>query len=516
MSELPEHEQETCDLNDDIVLTKQNLKGDWLNFFLLLLLFIMVGLPVGLSTALQIILQSRKNTTYNDQALFSFIHWPFSFKLLFAPLVDTIYVQKLGRRKSWLIPVQYILGATLVYTATNIDELLPETGKANIIVLTFVFFVVNLLAAIQGVIVDGWALTMMKKNNVGHASFCNSVGHTLGMLISHVVSILFTSKDFCNKYFRNTPGTAGILTMNWILYSMGILFILVSTLITILKKEKDFRLEDNHVKLNIVQNYMLIWNILKLPSVQLLAPALLTFKIGFATTDVSILKLIDAGVSKDTITVLKIVITVGNIIITLITAKYTTGQKSIFIMLKCYPLRLIFNISFGLLVFYTPQWIESNGTENNSIYYYATFILLSLMQNVLSYTIYVSVMAFFTQKSDPRFGSTYMTLLKTFFNLGRTLAETFALSMIDFLTFKRSSFDPENKLPTLNCEKENKGDCIVDGYYVVAVFCSIIGIVWYIIFKNNLKELQLRGISHWMVKVNRNPTTEKAYSLRQM
>lgn len=44
------------------------------------------------------------------QAIFSFAVWPFSMKLLWAPLVDSLFIRKLGRRKSWLIPVQYALG----------------------------------------------------------------------------------------------------------------------------------------------------------------------------------------------------------------------------------------------------------------------------------------------------------------------------------------------------------------------------------------------------------------------
>jgi len=51
-------------------------------------------------------------------------------------------------------------------------------------------------------------------------------------------------------------------------------------LIAIFKKEKDHRLEDGHVKLSIVQNYSLIWSILKLPGIQLLAITMLTAKVN--------------------------------------------------------------------------------------------------------------------------------------------------------------------------------------------------------------------------------------------
>ena len=50
------------------------------------------------SVALQ--LGARKQP-YADQATFSFAVWPFSLKLLWAPLVDALYWRRLGRRKSW-------------------------------------------------------------------------------------------------------------------------------------------------------------------------------------------------------------------------------------------------------------------------------------------------------------------------------------------------------------------------------------------------------------------------------
>ena len=34
----------------------------------------------------------------------------FVSKVLWAPLVDSVFWAKFGRRKSWLVPVQYLLG----------------------------------------------------------------------------------------------------------------------------------------------------------------------------------------------------------------------------------------------------------------------------------------------------------------------------------------------------------------------------------------------------------------------
>jgi len=54
--------------DDDLnAADKPNLKGDWLNFFLLLLLYTMQGIPLGIASAMPIVLQSNKNVSYKDQ-----------------------------------------------------------------------------------------------------------------------------------------------------------------------------------------------------------------------------------------------------------------------------------------------------------------------------------------------------------------------------------------------------------------------------------------------------------------
>jgi len=50
-----------------------------------------------------------------------------------------------------------------MYTASDIDNLLPETGKPDIVKLMYIFLIINILAATQDIAVDGWALTMLKR-----------------------------------------------------------------------------------------------------------------------------------------------------------------------------------------------------------------------------------------------------------------------------------------------------------------------------------------------------------------
>ncbi|CAI6369820.1 unnamed protein product, partial [Macrosiphum euphorbiae] len=103
---------------------------------------------------------------------------------------------------------------------------------------------------------------------------------------------------------------------------------------------------------------------------------------------------------------------------------------------------------------------------------------------------------------------TYMTLLNTFYNLGETWTFSVAIGMIDFLTFKQCSLDHQNSCSTTNLKNMCKtigGDCvvIVNGYYVEMAVCTIVGIIWFSIFRKILKKVQSKGPSNWLVDIKR-------------
>ena len=46
---------------------------------------------------------SARKQDYDDQANFGIAQWPFSLKLLWAPIVDSFFSRRIGRRKSWFL-----------------------------------------------------------------------------------------------------------------------------------------------------------------------------------------------------------------------------------------------------------------------------------------------------------------------------------------------------------------------------------------------------------------------------
>ena len=166
-----DHSKQTIDIKDYGKNHRNDgLKGDFRNILVLTFLYVLQGIPLGLGGSIPMLLQSRK-VGYKDQAVFSFIYWPFSIKLLWAPLVDSLYVSRFGRRKTWMVPTQYLIGVFMLVLSTQIDSLLgtetdagtDEPAKVNIMTLTAVFFCLNFLAATQDIAVDGWALTMLAR-----------------------------------------------------------------------------------------------------------------------------------------------------------------------------------------------------------------------------------------------------------------------------------------------------------------------------------------------------------------
>ena len=54
---------------------------------------------------------------------FSFAFWPSAIKLLWAPLVDSFYFKRIGKRKSWFVPCQLFLGIVFLCSAEFIHDL---------------------------------------------------------------------------------------------------------------------------------------------------------------------------------------------------------------------------------------------------------------------------------------------------------------------------------------------------------------------------------------------------------
>ena len=221
------------------------------------------GVPNGLAFG-SIPFLIQQHTSYTQLGIFSFASYPYSLKLLWSPIIDTLFIRSFGRRKSWIIPIQFIAGILLLYISQHATEIFFSADHhLNIQYVTGLFFVLVFLMASQDVAVDGWSLELLHKSNIGYASTCQTIGLSIGYFVSYTKFLALNSPEFCNSYLRSTPQSVGIVSLSGYLRFWGIVYLIVTVLLALFKHEEEIE-HAHHLSVSSVYKQML--SIIKLPS----------------------------------------------------------------------------------------------------------------------------------------------------------------------------------------------------------------------------------------------------------
>ena len=220
--------------------------------------------------------------------------------------------------------------------------------------LTAMFTVLYFLAATQDIAVDGWAITMLRPENVGYASTCNAVGQSTGWVLGYVVFTTLEAK--------------GIMDLSQFLLLWGIVFLVTTTTIAIFKKEESLaeiqesREEDpdQELELGLVQAYKMLWKIIWSPRMYIWIIFLLTNSFCFSAAEsIFNLKLIEFGVPRESIAQLSLPMIPVKILVTLLIARYTAGPRPMNVWLSSFPVRLA--LCLGLTLFVSIQTDRSGS-----------------------------------------------------------------------------------------------------------------------------------------------------------
>ncbi|KAF8973855.1 acetyl-coenzyme A transporter 1-domain-containing protein [Flammula alnicola] len=468
------------------------------NMVFLCVLYLLQGIPLGLALG-SVPFLLKEHLSYSQLATFALSSYPYSLKLLWSPIVDSLFFKSFGRRKSWIVPMQLIVGSLMLYISLNVERLMDDPAH-NVAELTTVFTMLVAFSATQGIAVDGWALTLLSQDCLSYASTCQTIGLNTGFFASFTVFLAFNSEGFSAKW--GVPH----LTLSGYLRFWSVICFAVTLWLVIFKKED--KEPANEADMSIKAVYKTIWTICQLKHVQLLIIVHLFAKVGFAANDAATgLKLVEKGFKREDLALVVLIDFPFQIMGGWLAAKWSRGDRPLRPWIHAFWPRLGFALIATLIVYWFPKPPISTA-------FFMLLIVHTVLSSFASTVQFVGISAFHTRVSDPLIGGTYMTLLNTFTNMGGTWPKWFVLKGIDLFSVATCKV-PEAAVDVKVTEcvsdhgkalcKDINGVCVTetDGYYIVSAICLGFGVIFLVAFiLPTARKLQKLPTSIWRVKMS--------------
>eukprot|EP00603_Paraphysomonas_imperforata_P009894 CAMPEP_0114452970 /NCGR_PEP_ID=MMETSP0104-20121206/1794_1 /TAXON_ID=37642 ORGANISM="Paraphysomonas imperforata, Strain PA2" /NCGR_SAMPLE_ID=MMETSP0104 /ASSEMBLY_ACC=CAM_ASM_000202 /LENGTH=544 /DNA_ID=CAMNT_0001625247 /DNA_START=82 /DNA_END=1716 /DNA_ORIENTATION=- len=486
---------------------------------ILLLLYTLQGIPMGLSASIPLIMKER-GASYQALSIFSLVSVPFSLKLFWAPLVDSIYISKMGRRKTWLIPVQLLCGGLMLFVSNRIDSWMnvkSEDGHStpDVYTLTTFFTLLYFLMATQDIAVDGWALTMLSRANVGYASTCNAIGQVLGFFFANQGFIVLSDQKWCQKVLGlSNP----LFDLPSFMAFWGVVFIVLTLLVWVFKVEVPLNSDDEPD--GILETYRQMYSISRLRNVRIFILVLMTSRIALAPNDsVAMFKMQEYGMPKEDIATLSPLLLVLSLALPAVTSKYLAQQPMKMFLyglqFKLFTSILVWGVFQLSIVEYASEKSEQNEAgepgSGPSMGFYAILLAVMSLNELAGNFIFGAQMTFFAKISDPLIGGTYMTLLNTISNLGSKWPNFMSLWLLPKMTiYACMSVASETSSRTalmqgscMGLEDECQamgGQCEikVDGYTVQQFLATAVGILWMFFLGDRALNLERAPTKEWL------------------
>ncbi len=142
-------------------------------------MYLAQGIPWGfMVTALVSYLTERGLGVADTAWLTGIVLVPWTFKLVWAPVIDTLTIRSMGRRRPWIIGAELMMAVSLlgILWSCDFSEQLGGSPKETqlaprfILVLGWMFFVHNCFASLQDVCTDALAVDVLPPSEQGRVN----------------------------------------------------------------------------------------------------------------------------------------------------------------------------------------------------------------------------------------------------------------------------------------------------------------------------------------------------------
>ncbi|CAL1696730.1 unnamed protein product [Somion occarium] len=360
---------------------------------LLVILYLIQGFPLGLALG-SVPFLLREHLSYSQLAIFSLASYPYSLKIFWSPIVDSWFLPSIGRRKSWILPMQLIIGSVMLLISFRSEEYINHPAE-HIYGLSVAFTALVTFSATQDIAVDGWALTLLSEENLPYAATCQTIGLNSGYFASFTVFLALNSESFATKW--------GIprLTLSTYLQFCSVFSFAVTVWLLFIKEDKESAEEDISIK----TVYFTMWNIVKLKNVQTLCLLHLFSKIGWQANDaITQLKMVEKGLGREDLAIAVLIDFPFQIFGGWIAGKWSRGDKPLRPWMYAFWPRLVLALVATLTVYWFPNPPISMG-------FFVVLVIQTVAQSFAGTIQFGGISAFHTRIADPVV-LTYSVLLR--------------------------------------------------------------------------------------------------------
>lgn len=153
---------------------------------IMILLYLSQGMVQGSNNSCSTLLQQYRNVTLSEQSLLTLPIYAFSFKFLWAPLVDSLYISKRARRPTWIIACQILTCLFSLFISVFWMDVLRDDITSLVLVMAAMSFNV----ATQDIAVDAWAVEGVAEERSSWAGTAQTVGLLTGWCATRSFFIL--------------------------------------------------------------------------------------------------------------------------------------------------------------------------------------------------------------------------------------------------------------------------------------------------------------------------------------
>jgi PAT family beta-lactamase induction signal transducer AmpG len=143
------------------------------------------GLPLALTGQAMQAWLTVEGLSLATIGFLSLVGLPYTFKFLWAPLLDRFNLPLLGRHRGWLVLTQLLLAGVLLLLAAT-------SPRDSIRAFALLAVLLAFLSASQDVVIDAYRTELLRPPERGLGSSLNVMGYRLAMILSGGIALIWT------------------------------------------------------------------------------------------------------------------------------------------------------------------------------------------------------------------------------------------------------------------------------------------------------------------------------------